>query len=505
MQQLSKPIFLNITFYGFIVILLLTRVLLLLNLNIHSIDSDMPFMWLGVKDYSEGLFYEPRFYGQDYNTFIESLFAVPLYWIGVPVYYALPIVAHCFAIFPFLFTATYLFKKDRKENAILALALLLCLTPGYEVMTSQPRGISGVFLMSFSVLSFMNPKHMGFLVLNTVLSVLAYFVTPNAVLISVPLMAFLFFNNYQNKKYYILTACSLLTALPFYFVFDKFYKDHPDYIVYGLDNTWAFSNLFGALSHLDRSFGHVSFFIEEISATVLISFLVLGIALYRKNKQAFLAFLSFFGIVFLSFFASKVQQGVVWPFYSFSRMYIAVPMVIILFTVFFQIRSRAFVISLLVITLTYSTFKFVNFKSSLAYHTEEKRWNGVHLVSLKNVLDASEAYKNICHEKGVDFFLISNTFWLCTYLNYGGQVIHNDFPETQETKAERRYWVREKNKNKVFKRFVFLSVNYNFDKACSENPNFKITRIDGYGLMLVEDNTLSNDAFISLANKIEND
>ena len=212
----NKPIILNLAFYACIAILLTTRILLILNLNIHYIDSDMPFMWAGVKDYSEGLFYEPRFYGQDYNTFMESLFAVPLYWIGVPVYYALPIITHLVAIFPFLFTAFYLFFKNRKENAILVLAILLCLAPGYDVMTSQPRGISGVFLCGFYILSFLNPTHMRFLALNTLLSVLAYFVTPNAVLISVPLMAFLFFHNYKNKKYYIVTICCLLSSIVFY-------------------------------------------------------------------------------------------------------------------------------------------------------------------------------------------------------------------------------------------------------------------------------------------------
>ena len=499
----NKPIILNLAFYACIAILLTTRILLILNLNIHYIDSDMPFMWAGVKDYSEGLFYEPRFYGQDYNTFMESLFAVPLYWIGVPVYYALPIITHLVAIFPFLFTAFYLFFKNRKENAILVLAILLCLAPGYDVMTSQPRGISGVFLCAFYILSFVNPTHMRFLALNTLLSVLAYFVTPNAVLISVPLMAFLFFHNYKNKKYYIVTICCLLSSIVFYLFFDKFYKDHPDYVIYGLNNSWAPENFLYAISNLDRSFAHVSLFIEEICGTVLLFFAVLGIALYKKNKFAFLSFLSFLGIILMSFFASKVQEGVVWPFYSYSRMYVAIPMALVLFTTFFHIQSRVFTSCLIIITLSYSSFKFSNFKSSIAHHTEEKRWNGVHLTPLKTVLTGCQAFKEICHKNEVDFFLISTTFWLCTYLNYGGEVIYNDFPLSQETVAERRYWVREGNANKVFKRFIFLSVNYDFDKSCEGNSSFKIRRLDDYGLMLIEDNTLPNDAFISLIKKQE--
>ncbi|WP_317898892.1 hypothetical protein [Aurantibacillus circumpalustris] len=498
MQFYKKPIFLPLTFYLFVVILLATRILLILNLNTDYIDSDMPFMWAGVKDYSEGLFYEPRFYGQDYNTFMECLFAVPLYWLGVPVYYALPIIAHIVAVFPFLFTAFYLFYKNRKKNAILVIAIFLCLAPGYDVMTSQPRGISGIFLCGFYILSFLNPTHMRFLALNTLLTVLAYFVTPNAVVVSVPLMTFLFFHNYKNKKYYIITVCCLLSSILFYLVFDKFYKDHPDYIIYGLNNSWAPGNFLYAIRHLDKSFGHVSFFIEEICATVLVAFTAIGFALFKKNKIAFLSFLSFLGVILLSFFASKVQEGVVWPFYSFSRMYIAIPFAIALFTVFFQVKSNFFFTSIIVITIAYSVFKFYNFKSSIRYHTEERRWNGVHLIPLQTVLNGCIAFKDICHKNDVNFFLISSTFWLSTYLNYGGEVIYEDFPKSQETMAERRYWVRQANANKIFKRFIFLSVNYDFDKSCEGNSAFRIKRLDDYGLMLIEDNTLSNKEFVSL-------
>ena len=504
MDFFKKDLFLTITFYVFIALLIASRIQLFFDLNINYIDSDMPFMWAGIKDYSQGLFYEPRFYGQDYNTFMESLFAVPLYWLGIPVYYALPVVSHIVAIFPFLFTAFYLFYKERKENAILILSILLCLTPGYYIMTSQPRGISGVFLTGFFILSILHPTNFRFLVLNTLLSVLAYFVTPNSVVVSVPLMAFLFFQNYKNKKYYVTTFCCLLIAIPCYLFFDKFYKDYPGYIVYGLQNDWSPSYFFETLKHLNRNFAHICILTEENCSLLLVLIFCLAIALFRKNKIAFLAFLSFLSLILLSFFTSKVNDGVVWPFYSYSRMYIGIPMVIALFTVFFQIRSRILILCLLVVTLGYSSFKFITFKSSLAYHTDEKRWNGIHLTPLPMILEACEDFKGICKKNDADFLLISSTFWMSTYLNYGGQCIDKDFPASEETFAERRYWVREGNKEKVFRRFIFLSVDFDFDTYCAGNSAFKIKRLDDYGLMLVEDNTLKNKDFISLSLKLEN-
>ena len=73
--------------------------------NLEYIDTDQPYMWLGAVDFSQGLFYEPRYYGQSYNTFMEALFAVPLLWFTVPVYVAVPVATHIISAFPFLFTA----------------------------------------------------------------------------------------------------------------------------------------------------------------------------------------------------------------------------------------------------------------------------------------------------------------------------------------------------------------------------------------------------------------
>jgi hypothetical protein len=499
----KNELFLNISFCLLIVVLLISRTWLLLDLNINFIDLDMPFMWAGLSDYAQGLFYEPRFYGQDYNTFMEPLLAVPLYWMNVPVYYALPAATHFVALFPFLFTSGYLFSRGHKENALLVLCLLLCLAPGFHVMTSLPRGVSGVFFTSFFVLSVFNPTRLSFIVLNTFLSVLAYFVTPNAVVVSIPMLAFLFLHNCKNPRYYIATGLCLLSAIPLYLFFDKFYKDHPDYIIYGLSLFWSADYFLEAIQQLDLHFAHISFLTEEKPFLVYLVFLFLPVALFRKQKKAFLAYLAFIAIMLVSLFSSKVSQGTVWPFYSFSRMFIGVPMAFVLFSLFLPLHNRLLVALMVVFTLGYSIFRLTGFKESIAYHTEEKRWDSIYLVSLKTVKESARAFAKVCKTQKVDFMLISNSFWLCTYLNYGGVLINPEFPSSEETQAERRYWVREANQDRVFKRFLFLSVDYNFDQSCPFKEVFQLKRLDDYGMFLVENNTVKHSDFIAIVNKYE--
>ena len=496
---------LNGSFIVFLFIIVLTRVLIFFNVNLPFIDSDQPFMWSGVKDYSEGKFYEPRFYGQDYNTFFEALFAVPLFWLGMPVYYALPIATHVLSLFPFLFPAFYLFFHGKKENALLVLAIVLCLPVGYDILNSIPRGfVPGLFLTSFYIISILNPQNFRFIFINTALSIAGYFVNPNSVLLSVPFLFFIFLSNYRDRKYYLVTLAGLLTSIPLYFLFNHFYKLHPSYVILGLEYNMTHVFFWDILSHLDDHFAHISFFVEENCMWLLLTLAVLTYALLKHNKKAFYTFLCFFGIILFSFFSAKTKDGVVWPFYSYSRMFLGIPLMTVLMSSLLPLRSKFIVPGFLIITLAFSVFKFLDFKKSVDYNTKvESRWNGVHLMSLSSILEGMNFYGKVCHKNNVDHLLISNTFWLCTYLNYGGPVVINDFPSTEETAAERRYWVREDNKNKVFTRFIFLSVKYDLDKMITGKYNFSIKRLDDYGLFLIENNHMKNQDFIILANSCE--
>ncbi|MBL7933777.1 MAG: hypothetical protein JNL60_17875, partial [Bacteroidia bacterium] len=156
-------------------------------------DSDQPNMWLAAVDFSEGRFYEPRYYGQAYNTNMEALFAVPLLWLNVPVYYALPVVTHLIALFPLFFIGLYLYAKKRVWNAAIILGLSLCFPLGNDMLSSLPRGfVTGLFFIGFFVTSMLEPRKLSFVFINTLLAVLAFFASPNTLLVSAPFLFFLF-------------------------------------------------------------------------------------------------------------------------------------------------------------------------------------------------------------------------------------------------------------------------------------------------------------------------
>lgn len=473
------------------------------NINTY-IDSDQPFMWIGASDYAKGLFYEPRFYGQNYNSFMEAFFAVPLLWLKVPVYYAVPLATHIIFLFPFLFTASFLFFSGKKENALLVLAIVLCMTPAYDILNSLPRGfVTGVFFGSFFVVTFLQPRKMKYFFLNILLLEIGYFINPNSIIVSVPFLLFSLFTNYRERRFYLVLLAGLAFVYPLYTLFDQFYLDHPSYVIYGLQHSFSFDYFLQNITHPEQAFGHINFFVEEQYLFLCLAVVLLAAALFKTNRMAFFAFAGFMVIVVLSLFSGKTREGSFWPFYSYSRMYLGIPLVICLFTTKLSFSRRPFIILIVPLTLIFSSYKLLSLKNKVAYHTMDSHAIGVHLVKLEKVRDAIDFYKGVCKKNKVDRLLISNTFWLNTYLAYGGPAVYNDFPNTEETRSERRYKVWNGNKDKVFRSFVLISVASNFDKLTQSRSEFECVRLDEYGLFLIKNNTLSNASFISLVNKTE--
>ncbi len=493
---------LNLSFIACLVLIFITHYLIFIDININHVDSDQPLIWIAASDYSRGLFFEPRFYGQDYNTNMEGLFAVPLLWLDVPVYIAVPLATHFIFLFPFLFTACWLFFNARKSHALLVLAILLCMPSTFDILTSLPRGfVTGLFFTSFFVLSIKDPFHRSYLILNTLMAIVGYFVNPNSVVASIPLLFYLFLHHYRDKRYYIITACCLLSVIPLYLILDKFYDDHPEYIVYGLLYHFSWEHFVANVSNLPLGMLHISFFTDKLPLALPLSLLVFTILLYKRNRKAFWSMLVCYAIIIASCASGKTGDGTDWAYYSASRMYLALPIIFYLFFILLRIHRYAITI-IICITFLFTAYKFTHYRANLTAQTDEHEWVGVHIMPMAGLLDAMQVYKGHCEKQGVKDLVIANYFWLSSFLAYGAPAIFPDFPSTQETNSERRYLVREAGKTKYVKRFMFLASKYNIHEFIKTDA-FELQSIDGYGLYLVDNNRLSMYEFCKYVRAVE--
>lgn len=500
----KKDLKLTVLFYLFLLIIVGTRVFIYFEYNLKIIDTDQAYMWLGASDFSKGHFYEPRYYGQDYNTFMEAFLASSLLHFKLKVYQVLPIVTNFLSLFPFLFMAFYLFLKNRKMHALIVLSILICLPSQYDLMNTLPRGfVCGLFFTSFFILSINDPQNLFLLFMNSVMAILGYYVNQNSVLVSIPFLFYLFLIHRKHKTYYYVSGTALLTAYPIDLFFNAFYRAHPEYVCQSTFNFFSPKYFIQSICHLDERFQHISFFLPNQCYSLLLSFIILGIIFYRHNKKALLAFGAFLLIIIFSFFASKISDGSTWVFMSYSRMFLGIPILFCLLLSSIQFNPNKFSKVFIIIPLLFSIYKISTLKSNLDKEDIRDIARGVRVLSIESAINMSHFYKNQCTKNNCNFLLVSSTFWLNTIVSCAGPALDETYPETQETRFEKRYWVRNKNKNRLINTFVFLSSDYELDKITPKENGFKLKRLDDYGLFLVTNNQLPMGTFINTINAIE--
>lgn len=487
---IKKEWLLNTFFFLFITLVIGNRVALFFTININAIDNDQVIMWLGAKHYSQGLFYEPRFYGQDYNTLMEAIFAVPFMWCGLPVYYAVPLATHLIFLTPFLFIASYLFINKHKQKAILVLSIVLCMPMAYDIMNSLPRGfVTGLFFTTLFVVSLYNPHNYRLILVNTFLAYVGFLVNQNSVLVSAPFLFYLFLINYKNKKYYSYSVIGLIIAFPIDYALNHFYKIHPEYNLYGFKHIFSLQYFTDAINHLDDRFAHIGLFFEGTCIITVLLFLILGIYFFIKNKAWFYTFLVFMSIILFSFFSSKSADGSTWSFFSYSRMYLGIPLFFVLCVCVISFNFNIIIYVVMVVTISYTTFKAVHFNTSIAYHVDEKKWTHLNLCTLKELFSTLETYKKFCIENRSSDLVIIDNVWRADIINYAGPALFNDYPKTFKPSFERRRWIVEKEKTHAPERFVILTPYKDFDKTVAEKyKDITIKRIDDWGCFLISNN-----------------
>ena len=131
---------LKLIFNGILLIHFLDLLLFCVNFLFVYSDSDQTILWLASTDMGNGLFYEPAFYGQAYNTMVEALLAVPFIKLNLFIPYALAVSSVIFSYSVIWIFSRYYFKRQNYFLAILCLALPIILPTEFQIMITISRG-----------------------------------------------------------------------------------------------------------------------------------------------------------------------------------------------------------------------------------------------------------------------------------------------------------------------------------------------------------------------------
>lgn len=486
-------IILGIAFILLLLLNFLNRVLVLQKFAFIYSDADQVMMWIGSYDFHKLEFYEPAYYGQDYNTMLEALLAAPFFGWASPVY-ILPIVTSVLALLPYVLLAIVYYRKQLKIQALFALAIPLMLPPEYDFITSMPRGfVTGLFFAVLASLFIYFESSKWRFFFFALFSLTAFTLNPNVILLLLPCGLFLLSENYRNKSFYVQSAIGATVGAIYPIYISYFYKHHANYVVHQLWHIkYSLYNLSVGFSDLNSFFGYITPIFWNQYIFLLLIFIAVPLIFKIQKKQVWFI-ISILSIVatMLTFGIGKIYDGDSSVFLPYARMYLAVPFMIILWVSFMEIKKwkiPAFVI------IGIACCSFMHRAITMDDAVEHAMIPAKNpLLTVYTIEKSTEDCMRI-HELVKKFdvnLIIVASHWADKFISYGCTSCNTDIPLTLTPSNDRRTWRLIQEKDKVYKTLLLIDETQKIKKeALSGKKTISLTEL-GNSTFLLQNNSLS--------------
>lgn len=484
----------RIILYCLISFVFIVKFLTLKEFGFQYVGSDDLVIWQCAFDYSNGIFHEPFFYGQNYNYAFESFISAPLIAIGIPIYITLPIVSSFVGVFPFLLISILLFRKGYSINAFLFLLIPLTLPIEYDIITSISRGFtSGLFFSSFSIFSLLNPyQRKSFIILGISVSV-GYIMNPNSLIFSFPICLYLFLINYKKATFYIISILSSIPALIIQYFSKQFYVHNPEYNVHSM---WildfSFESLIDGFSHLDKFFRYLTPVFWSGNWIVVFVIIILGVISIKTNWKKGLSLLLCSLFIFTLLGVNKINDDIGVIFLSSTRMFLAIPLLFGL-AIFWTKKEfdakKNWRIIILTIAISVFLVKISNYSSVINAHTQKENFGPIAIKKLESLKQECSKIQQLTSQYDIELIVFIPNFEYnvpsMEFYNYGCSILEEHSSSSIMNIYERRTWVFQKEKNSVRKNILLF--NQNIDKIeeyrrvfdceiISRNPNMLLIK-----------------------------
>lgn len=220
--------------WALLALVLADRVLLMARFSWKYTDKDQTLLWTAAYEMMHGRFHEPRWYGQAYNTLLESLLAAPLVAAEMPYHVALPVVTSALCLAPFIFLSACALRAGSSASAFVVLATPLLLPVRYAFLTSVPRGfVTGLIFAAIPACLLMFRLSPGRLFASGFLLPFSLSINPSAVILALPVGLRLLLENFEARDLYRWGGAGFVIAAGLHVLSVDYYRLNPAHVVYG--------------------------------------------------------------------------------------------------------------------------------------------------------------------------------------------------------------------------------------------------------------------------------
>ena len=452
-------------------------------------------LWQIARDLSEGSFYEPYFYGQNYNFPLESWIVAPLLKLGIPIWILFPLITSFLFLLPFFLLGYYFLKNKNTFGALICIGMPLLMQIEFNIISGLSRGFAtGMFAAGFLAFFINQSKNRDF-VLFGFFSVLALALNPNSVVFVAPLGFYYLLHNWTSLKFYPFLFLGALPPLAGKFLADKFYEDHPEYLLHTLwGNEFSIVALKDGFLEMSRIFQYSMPVIWNFDGLVLLILLASAIILFKqqKPKEAWSTLVAFV-ILIIALGIPKVHDDVGSIFLNTTRMWLALPLCMALVAGWLS-QNRTIVkrqeYLLLIALASFFIYKQVNFRAVLDYETAKRNYGPVAIIPIEKLRDKCLEIKQLAEQHKVTLVAL-NPNWdypipELEMVAYGCSSLVEEFPRAIMGDYERRRWGHGDLYDYSHSKIMIVGwnpdklkhVNYASTNKISESPRIYIMNLE---------------------------
>jgi hypothetical protein len=442
---------------------IIDRLHLLTRFGFLFTDSDQVILWVGGRDYSHGIFREPCVYGQNYNYMLESLLAAPFLRLGIAPWLAFPVVTSVLALAPYLAFAFYYRRRDLAAACAFA-AIPVLLPAEFGMLTTASHGlVTGLCLVAFfPVIYSLKRSGLRFLFAGSAAG-LAFVLNPNSLPVLMVLVLAMQLHDARSWRAWLypvagaapFAALNNLVAI-YYAKHTPIHSLNPAMLVFQPEV------LVRSLKHLDSHLGWLCpvFWPHGILVLPLFIAIMVILAAKRRHTEA-VALLASGALILYSLGLPKIDDGSNWVSYAYSRMFLAVPLLLgIAFSFCSDLirKPKDVCFWLLLVSIALFAVKL----STIGAILKREEAAPLPVVELRRIDDIKRACARIdalCKDKAdlmVALPPINCTYADASFYCLAGEMMFPDYPKTLIYGFERRSWRVEMEATNVSPNILFI-------------------------------------------------
>jgi len=428
--------------------LILERLATLFWYNLRFSDSDQTILWAMTKDLIEGKYYGLCFYGQSYNSALEAFLAVPLIALGLSYPLSFGIITNALAILPFLLLSKILMKRQGMEAAIIPLIIALLLPPEYLMLTSISRGfVTGIAVMSIGLYLATQQNRAIPLLFAGIMIPLAIFANPNSLLLT-PL--YLLCIGKEEKRSYIYLFLGLTVGSIIFLYNNYFYNLYPERAFHPAPALrFSLEAFYFILQNLENYFPFLTPVVWKVGWILLPIYIYLPFRLIYKGDwfKGTILGLCVVGL-FLSFFLVKTTDATNSVYFSGSRMYLSLPLLLswMLTENFSTFLTYERIQKLFWVGIFALAFKVMALPLFIKGAHIGSKNAIVHVFKHKEMEQHCQLIKRMAKMRNIQAVVGNSSQSGNQHLAYGCACLLPEFPLIVLNDYERRPWLREKAK-----------------------------------------------------------